>query len=256
MILLKDSNNVLLYTFPLGSRLENYHLSKRVTTVDKALQHGGDVISDKKYELQHISITGVLGSTSTEAFEAACTLMKKNADKGNLRLYCYKDDQYFDIKMLEDIDFSFLDWGGAADFEVHFLASPFRLYKDETVIGPTNITASGQTVAVYNGGDIEVSPTITYVCDGTTQTRLRITNTTNDEHYFEYSGDLVDGDELKINCSEATVTKNGTDAIDGISTVCTFYSLEAGTNIIKIEIDGAVSGTTNTIKHEFRTRYF
>ena len=254
-IVLKDNENNTLYTFPLGFHLDRYRLSKRTKSVDKAYQHGGDVVGDGKYDLQHISLVGTLGAASIASFESVCTLMKQNVVKSNLRLYgAYKTDQYFDIKGLESADWDFLTDGGLADVEVRFLSDPFRYYQDVTISGPSDITATGQTVSVYNGGDLEVSPVILYTCDGTTQTTLKIMNINDSDKYFQYEGDLVDGDQLEIDCAEATVKKNTVDVIGSVGLTSTFYSLVTGTNVIKVDITGQV-GLTNTIKHTFRKRY-
>ena len=108
-IYLADSGNNTLYTFPDGFHLDRYRLSKRTKSVNKAYQHGGDIIGDEKHDLQHISLVGTLGAASIALFESACTLMKQNVVKSNLRLYgAYKTDQYFDIKALESFDIEVL----------------------------------------------------------------------------------------------------------------------------------------------------
>ena len=56
---LRDSSNSLLYEFPDGFHLESYHMAKRSASTARALQHGGEVIGDKKHELLHLSLTGI-----------------------------------------------------------------------------------------------------------------------------------------------------------------------------------------------------
>lgn len=287
-IYLADSENNLLYTFPAGFHLEKYRMARRSSSVEKAFQHGGDVIGDKKYELQHISLTGLVAGDCLSAFEAACSNMKRAIHRDNLRLYgAYKESQFFEIKILEDAEWDFLTDGGIADAVVNFLADPFRYDRELTTIGPIALTGAalcqtgltvgagfcqtgltvgagfcqiGLTVSVLNEGDIEASPVITYAvagaCPGICYSNLKITNLTDDAKYFSYPGDLGCCVELVIDCENATVLLNGADAIGNVGPGSSFYSLvgQAG-NCIVVQVDGEV-GLTNTIKHEFRQRYF
>jgi len=259
---LRDSENNLLFTFPPGFHLEKYRMARRSSSVEKALQHGGDVIGDEKYELQHISLTGPVAGDCLAAFETACSNMKRAIHRENLRLYgAYQEHQFFDIKILEDAEWDFLTDGGIADAVVNFLADPFRYDRELTTIGPIALGGialcqTGLTVSIVNDGDLEVSPVVTYVCAGICQTNLRITNVTSCGPYFQYSGDLGCCDELVIDCENATVLLNGADGICNVSLFSSFYSLAGLTeNSIVVQVDGDV-GLTNTIKHEFRQRYF
>lgn len=260
---LRDSENNLIYTFPDGFHLEKYRMARRGNFVEKAFQHGGDVIGDRKYELQHISLTGLVAGDCLTAFEAACSDMKRAIHEDNLRLYgAYKENQFFEIEILEDAEWDFLTDGGIADAVVNFLADPFRYDRDLTTIGPIALTGAalcqtGLCVAIINNGDLEVSPVVTYICAGACQTNLRITNVTSCGPYFQYSGDLGCCDELVIDCEKATVLLNGADGICHVSLDSSFYSLVGLTeNSIVVQVDGDVGLTPNTIKHEFRQRYF
>lgn len=253
-ILLKDSDNVLLYTFPDGFHLDRYRLSKRAKSVDKVYQHGGDIVGDEKHDLQHISLVGTLGAASIASFESACTLMKQNVIKSNLRLYgAYKTDQYFDIKALESADWDFLTDGGLADVEVRFLADPFRYYQDATISGHT-VSGASVGLTVNNAGDVEVSPVITFTAGvGACFSKLTIKNNTDSEKYFDYEpvAGLTSGDIVEIDCKNTTCKLNGNDDIAHFEGA--FIELKSGNNLITATVTGVVG--TNQLVFVSRKRY-
>lgn len=255
-----DSENNLLYTFPSGFHLERYRMAKRSASASKALQHGGDVIGDRKYELLHLSLTGILGSCSLANFESVCSQMKRAIHNEDLRLYdAYKTDQFFLLKALEDADWDFATDGGIADVVVNFLADPFRCDEDLITVGPVGLTESGLTVtgltvSVLNAGDIETSPMITVGLAGACQTALEIENL-NTSRTFYYNGEMIPGDELEIDCENAQVTLNGDVAICHVGEYSSFWNLDAGENVIRVRATGEV-GLSVSIEHSFRQKYF
>jgi len=261
---LRDSENNLLYTFPDGFHLEKYHSSKRAASSARVLQHGGNVIGDRKYELLHLSLTGTLGAYSLASFETACSRMKGAVDNENVRLYdAYKTDQYFLIKILENADWDFLTDGGIADVNVNFLADPFRHFRDLTVVGPVGLTESGLTqaglyVTVMNAGDIETLPVITFaagICQaGISQMSLEIENT-NTNKTFYYDGIMLSGDELEVDCENAMVTINGDLGTCNVPGISSFFDLEPGNNYIRVKVSGEI-GLSPSIQHSFRQKYF
>lgn len=253
-IYLADSGNNTLYTFPDGFHLDRYRLSKRTKSVNKAYQHGGDIIGDEKHDLQHISLVGTLGAASIALFESACTLMKQNVVKSNLRLYgAYKTDQYFDIKALESADWDFLTDGGLADVNVRFLADPFRYYQNETISGHT-VSGTSVGLTVHNSGDIEVSPVITLTTGvGASISKIKIENSTDRNKYFEYepAAGLTSGGVVEIDCRSTTCKLNTVDDISHFEGA--FIELQSGNNSITVTITGTPG--TNTCEFKFRKRY-
>jgi len=253
-IKLKNSSDTLLYTFPDQFKLEHYHSAKRIKTVDKALQHGGDVVSDKKFELQHLSIVGTLAGISIADFETKCSELKGYIVQDNLRLYAYDSDKYFDVKGLESIDFDFLAHGGIADATILLLADPFRYYKDEDEVSST-ILDSSHSFTVPNNGEIEISPVITLAgCAGLSLSEIRITNETDEDRYFEYKPAvaLCNTDILEIDCKELTCKLNTVDDIAHFSGA--FFNLKAGDNSIVFTGTGTCSSAV--LSFTFRKRYY
>lgn len=253
-IYLADSSNVELYRFPDGFHLDRYRLSKRVKSVDKVYQHSADIVGDGKHDLQHISLAGTLGAASIASFESACTLMKQNIVKSNLRLYgAYKTDQYFDIKALEDVAWDFLTDGGLADVGVRFLADPFRYYQDETSSLHT-IGAASVGLTVSNAGDVEASPVITFTAGaGANSSKIKIQNDTDSDKYFEYApaSNLTSGDAVAIDCQDATCKLNTVDDI--LHFEGAFIELLSGDNRLTVTVTGTAG--TNQLGFVFRKRY-
>ena len=262
---LRDSSNSLLYEFPDGFHLESYRMDKRSASTARALQHGGEVIGDRKYELLHLSLTGTLGAYSLADFEAACSRMKRAVHNEDVRLYdAYKTDRYFLIKILENADWDFITDGGIADVSINFLADPFRYDEDLITVGPASLvgpglSVTGLTISVLNSGDVETSPVITFTSAGTCetgicQTSLEIENL-NTSRTFYYDGLILPGDELEVDCENAMVTINGETGICNVRAISSFWELISGANTIRVRAVGE-TGLSPSIQHSFQQKYF
>lgn len=253
-IQIRGSGNELLYTFPVGFKLEKHTLRKRVKTSERALQHSGVIVSDKKYEMQRISLSGTLGAGSISAFETACTTMKQNLNREGVRLYCYSIDKYFDIKALESADWDFIDWGGVADVSIQLIADSFRYYQYETA-DPHDVVGATTSFTIANGGDMEVSPVLTFTTSaGASISKLKVENSTDSDRYFEYTpaSALTVGDIVEIACIKTTCKLNAADDIAHFFGA--FFELKSGDNSIVVTLTGT-AGATNTLDFTFRKRY-
>jgi len=249
-VILKNSSNVIQYTFPSGCEIDSEPFSKRLDTEPKAFAHGGIIVSDSKISTRFISLHGIFAKATQTLMESELNSIKKAVYTEDLRLYATQNaNDFYKVECLS-FEHTFLGMIQNVEINIDFLVSdPFRYYKDLTT-DTKNPVVSGTPYTVNNAGDVEVSPVISYTAGGT-QSKVKIQNNEDAGKYFEYSGGLVNTDVLEIDCLEGTVEKNGSDVI--VDWLGSFIDLASGDNTITITITGT-SGTSVCI-FTFRKKY-
>lgn len=250
MIILKNSSNVIQYTFPASIALVDEPWNKRLETEDRAYQAGGVLVSDEKVATRIISLHGIFGKDNQTLMEAELRSMKKAVYTEDLRLYSTQfADDFYNVECL-NFEHTFLGPLTIVEINIDFLISdPFRYYKDETT-DTKNPVISGTPYTVTNNGDVEVEPIITYVAGGA-QTKIKIENANDGNKYFEYTTSIALNDSIVFDFQEGTVEKNGTSDINNFSGA--FYKLASGANSITITVTGVLG--TSTLEHKFRQKY-
>ncbi len=135
-------------------------------------------------------------------------------------------------------------------------------YTDETT-NSNDLTAGGSgnsfdeyidSATVTNGGNIDVSPIITFTAGASANfSKLTIQNATDSDKYFDYepAANLTEGDIVVVDCENTTVKLNTVDDIAHFEGA--FFELLAGNNSVSVTIVGTVG--TNTCAFVFRKRY-
>jgi len=252
-VILKNTSDSTIYTFPGGIDLIEEPFTKRLDTEPRAFAHGGILVSDQKIETRFLFLHGTFGKASQALMETELNSMKKACYTEDLRLYATQnDDEFYKVEIL-NFESTFLGMLTVAEINIEFqCADPFRYAKNPVTTDTKNPVVSGTPYALTNDndGDIEVSPIISYTAGGT-QTNVKIANAGDAAKYFEYAGGLVDTDVLEIDCLEGTVEKNGSSDIANWSG--SFINLVSGVNTITCEITGTAG--TSILSFEFRKRY-
>lgn len=253
-VILKDSGNNTIYTFPSGCELIGDPFSKRVEAEPRVHAHGGVIISDEKVDTRLISLHGIFKKDTSAAMETELNSMRRYCNTSNLRLYATQySDYYFNVECF-NFESEYLGMLTVVDVYIDFLVSDsFRYYKDETT-DPHTVDESPESFTVNNAGDIEVSPIITFTAGaGANITKLKIENSTDSSKYFEYepASALTSGDEVVIDCQNAACRLNGNDDIAHFSG--TFFELKSGNNSIVVTLTDTPG--TNTCEFKFRKRY-
>ena len=253
-VILKDSGNAVIYTFPSGMELIEEPYSARMDTEERVRAHGGVIAGDQKIASRVLIVHGIFQKASQALMETELKSMKKACHTKNLRLYATQNfDEYYNVEC-RSFHAGHLGMIRTVEVEIEFICvDPFRYYKDETM-DPHTVDESPESFTVTNAGDVDVSPVITFtVGAGANITKIKIENTTDSSKYFEYepASALTSGDEVVIDCQDAACRLNGSDDIAHFSG--TFFELKSGNNSIVVTITGTPG--TNTCEFKFRKRY-
>jgi len=253
-VILKNSGNVIQYTFPSGVELIDEPHSVRISTEERVHAHGGVIVSDEKIASRMLIVHGIFKKASQALMETELKLIKKACYAKNLRLYGTQNaDEFYNIEC-RSFDFGYLGMLTVAEVEIEFICvEGFRYYKDETT-DTEDPVVSGTPYIVANGGDVEISPIITFTAGaGADISKIKIQNTTDSDKYFEYepASNLSSGDAVVIDCQNATCKLNTVDDIAHFSGA--FIELQSGDNSITITITGTAG--TSQLVFVFRKRY-
>jgi len=257
-VLLKDSDNALIYTFLSGCELVEEPFTKRLETEPKAYAHGGVLVSDEKVSARVISVHGIFNKTSQTLMEAELNSMKKACYTEDLRLYAtqYAND-FYNVECLS-FEHTFLGMLTVVEINIDFLVSdPFRYYMDETPDDET-VDELSHNYVIANEGDIEVFPVITFtVGAGASISKIAITNITDAGKSFEYTpaSNLIATNVVEVDCQNGTVELNtGAGLSDDIAHWSgRFIRLLSGNNSITITVEGTIG--TNQCLCTFRKRW-
>lgn len=253
-VILKDSGNTTIYTFPSGMELIEEPYSARMDTEERVNAHGGVIVGDKKIASRILIVYGIFNKASQTLMETERKLMTKACYTKNLRLYGTQNSNEFYNVECRGFDAGYLGMLTIAEVEIEFIcADPLRYYKDETT-DPHTVDESPESFTVNNAGDIEVSPVITFtVGAGASITKIKVENTTDSGKYFEYepAAALTVGKVVEIDCKNATCKLDTVDDIAHFSG--TFFELKSGDNSIIVTLTGTPG--TNSCSFVFRKRY-
>ncbi len=254
-VILKDSGNNVLYTFPGGCDIIGEPFTKRLGTESRVHAHGGAIVSDQKIAVRIVSLHGVFGKASSGAMETELNNMRLYCTTTNLRLYATQySDYYFNVECL-DFEAEYMGKMTVAEVNIDFLVSdPFRYYKDLTTDQSFTVDESPEALTVANGGNALVSPVITFTAGVSANfSKMTIQNTTDSDKYFDYepAANLTEGDIVEVDCANTTVKLNTVDDIAHFEG--SFFELLAGNNSVSVTIVGTPG--TNTCAFVFRERY-
>ncbi len=253
-VILKDSANSTIYTFPGGTDVISEPVAKRLDSEHRAYQNGAVLIGDKKIEPRIISLRSVFGKATQGAMETELNSMKKACNTEDLRLYATQNsDDFYKVEMFS-FEHTFPGLLTAVEVYIDFqVVDPFRYYKDVTTDNNT-VDESPEAFTVSNGGDIETFPVITWTAGAAANfSKVRIANAEDGAKYFDYepATNITVGQVIEIDCQAGTVELDGSDDIANFSG--SFIKLASGTNNITVTLTGT-SGT-NTAAFVFRKKY-
>ncbi|MBA7716513.1 hypothetical protein ES703_125586 [subsurface metagenome] len=252
-VILKDTDDSTIYTFPSGVELTEEPWSKRLDIEPRAHAHGGVLISDEKVATRVIFLHGIFDKSSQALMESELNSMKKACYTEDLRLYATQNsDDFYKVECF-NFEHIFLGMLTVVEINVDFqCADPFRYYKNPETTDTKNPVVSGTPYALTNDndGDIEVYPTITFTAGGTI-TNVKIENVGDAGKYFEYAGTMAITKALVVDCKEGTVEYDGSDDIANFTG--SFFKLISGTNTITITVTGDLG--TSTCTFVFRKKY-
>jgi hypothetical protein len=136
---------------------------------------------------------------------------------------------------------------------VHYLDMGYMLDEDDTY----TLDASPKTLSIPNGGALRAVPVITYAC--------KVTNTTSITFYalggivdFVYTGTVVAGKSLVIDCETQSVKNDGTSDYTHFARNAGhkydgwMYIIPGGQDVV-ITLTGG--GTTSTVTFDYWERY-
>jgi len=253
-VILKDTGNTTIYTFPSGIELIDEPYTARMDTEERVSAHGGVIAGDQKITSRALIVHGIFKKVSQALMETERKLMTKACYTKNLRLYGTQNaNEFYNIEC-RNFDMGYLGMLTVVEVEIEFICvDPLRYYKDETT-DPHTVDESPESFTVNNAGDIECSPIITFtVGAGASITKIKIENSTDSSKYFEYepASALTVGKVVEIDCKNATCTLDTADDIAHFSG--TFFELKSGNNSIVVTLTGTPG--TNVCEFKFRKRY-
>ncbi len=254
-VILKNTSDSTIYTFPGGVDLVEEPFTKRLNTEPRAYAHGGILVSDRKVETRFIFLHGIFGKASQALMETELNSMKKACYTEDLRLYSTQnEDDFYKVEVLS-FESTFLGKIGVVEINVEFqCADPFRYAKNPVTTDSNTVDESPEAFTVSNGGDIETFPVITWTAGAAANfSKVRIANAEDGAKYFEYepAANITVGQVIEIDCQEGTVELDGSDDISHFSG--SFIKLASGTNNITVTLTGT-SGT-NVAAFVFRKKY-
>lgn len=260
-VILKNSDNDIIHTFPSGMELTEEPWSKRLGTEPRAYAHGNVITADEKLSSRMISVHGIFKKTTSADMETELKLMSKTCYTKNLRLYGTQNpNEYYNVECF-GFESEYLGMLTIAEVTIDFfVADGTRHYKDETPDDET-VDELDHNYTIANGGDIEVFPVITFtVGAGASISKIAITNITDAGKSFEYTpaSNLVETNVVEVDCQNGTVELDtGPGLSDDIAHwLGRFIRLLSGNNSITItvEIVGGAVGTNQCV-FAFRKRW-
>ncbi len=254
-VILKDSGNNVIYTFPSGCDVVSDPFNKRLARKSRVHAHGGVIVSDQKIATRIVSLHGVFGKASSATMETELNNMRLYCGTASLRLYATQySDYYFNVECL-NFEAEYLGKMTVVEVDIDFLViDPFRYYKTETTDQSFTVDESPEALTVANGGNARVSPVITFTAGVSANfSKLTIQNATDSDKYFDYepAANLTEGDIVEVDCANTTVKLNTVDDISHFEG--SFFELLSGNNSISVTLVGTPG--TNTCAFVFRKRY-
>jgi len=253
-VILKNSANSTIYTFPRGTDIISEPVMKRLDSEHRAYQNGATLTGDEKIEPRIISLRSVFGKATKTLMETELKSIKKACNTEDLRLYATQNsDDFYEVEML-DYDHTFPGLLTAVEINIDFqVVKPFRFYKDATTDTEAGITASPHAYTITtNDGDEAVYPVWTFTGGASTAlTKIKIANAEDGAKYFEVTTAIGNADAIEIDCQEGTCEKNGSDIMSSFEGA--WVKIASGTNNITITSTGTV-GTCSCVA-VFRKKY-
>lgn len=253
-VILKDSSNSTIYTFPGGTDVIAEPVMKRLDNEFRAYQNGATLVGDEKIEPRIVSVQSRFGKATQGAMETELNSMKKACNTEDLRLYATQNsDDYYDVEMLS-FEHTFPGLLTAVEIYIDFqVVKPFRNYKDETTDTEAGITVSPKAYTITtNDGDEAVFPVWTFTGGASTNlTKIKIANAEDGAKYFEVTTAIGNADAVEVDCQEGTCKKNGSDIMSSFEGA--WVKIASGTNNITLTLTGTV-GTCSCVA-VFRKKY-
>lgn len=254
-VILKDSDDNIILTFPSGIDVVEEPFAKRLDTENRAYQHGSIIVSDGKIETRFIFLHGIFGETSQANMETTLNNIKKAIYTENLRLYSTQYSDYFYNVEVLNFESTFQGRIRVVEINIEFVCiDPFRYAKNPVTTDNNTVDESPEVFTVSNGGDIEVFPVITWTAGASANfSKVRIANAEDAAKYFEYepASNITTSDVIEFDCQEGTVELAGSDDIANFTG--SFIKLASGTNNITVTIIGTPG--TNVASFVFRNKY-
>lgn len=248
------SESVESYDTGSPNRLDLMQVPKR---------HGALVAEVPVLDPRRVSFRGKVSEGSASLTRNTLDLLEKTFHRNNKKLRIW-DDRYLNAYLVT-FGYSFIPGtaGQSAAWSAEFVAADPFWYSD-TAFTQTQTLDTADIADATHGGRLEVSsivnpgtafayPTMTITnSTGSSVTRISIINRTTGRT-FTYTGTLLNGQSLIVDCGQFTVKNNGVDDLTNFSG--SFLWFDPGTN--SMEIQGFALGAGSiTYKFDFITRYF
>ena len=245
MYLVKNNEK---YTLPAYTVLNGLTVSSRNSATSKMFNHGGLTTADKKIDYREIELAIlIMGKDQRDYFDKIDTL-KGYLIRSGQQLFI-NEERYINVDSMSELSEEYLDgyYQVRANVTATLMAlDPFfyDIYPQRQVI---EITATGQSLNIYNPGNIDTPMTIT-ITASSLLSNISLKSVTDNGRLMTYSdANFTSGSSLVISNVDGTVALNGSNTINNFSG--TFLSLLAGNNIF------TWTGGTCTIQIDFNVRW-
>lgn len=245
--------------------VENYDagMPNRLDIMQVPKRHGGLVAEAPVLDPRRISFKGMVQEATAELTRTELENMAKVFYRNNKKLRIW-DDKYVNA-FLVSFGFTFIHGsaGRSAAYAAEFVA-PDPFWYSDTPASQTQTLDTSDIVDLTHGGRLETFTivnagtafnypvmTITNLTGGTL-TRISIINRTTGRT-FTYTGSLLNGQALVVNCGQFTVKNNGVDDYTNFSG--SFLWLDPDSNSMEIQAFSFGAGSI-TFNFAYTPRYF
>ena len=224
--------------------IEDLEMSAPDAVQRAALQHGGKDTAWGYFEARRLLLRGALCVGNIPGYNDARTELLRTFYQRQMKLYDNPlPTRYLQVTRMVSFRESFIEGtAGVAELEAEFLCeNPF--WQSCNVVTDARTLSSGDYAAVYNPGNVECSPVVTFQGLGATP-QILFKNTTDGSQLFTYTDlSATLNSTIVVDGVEGTVTRSGQNALrfftgsflkllPGVNTLYyegarTYYSLQA-----------------------------
>lgn len=235
------------FSFPPGFHVANVEMARSVPTAKLPRADGARVIAGY-LDAKKISVRGGVYKASLSTGGGASVRSQLDALKGALAagpasFYTDSDRFYRNCQQSTYSDtFDVTEFNRMCTVQFDLISGDPWSYAATGSTGSRSISASGQTLAVTNGGNAYGQPQISLTMGSTGNVSATVTNTTTGE-VFTIGGSVTSGDVIVVDSLLESVTKSGADEMSlfegvfprlavGANTIQVAYSLGTITNLL------------------------
>jgi len=222
-----------MIALPAHCRIVGLPLSFRVKTESKAFSHGGVSVGDNKAAERQVQLNAYINAPDELSYWAKHhEFMRQFYELAGCRLFL-DSDRYLNVTALEKEQHEF--YAGfpflKAKLSLTLRCADPLIYCKAAAAHSETVATSPKTFNVYNGGGVEVFPTIVLTASADC-VDVTLENTTDAGRKFQYKdATLVSGQTLTVNGELGTVYRGTSNALNAYTGA--FVRLLPGLNALK-----------------------